>query len=305
MSYLGLLTWPMMALGWVSNQVQRGKASLDRLQMILDTRPKIFDTLDATPLQNADGHIEYRNASFSYRGPSKETSRALEHIDIAVKPGAMLGIVGPPGSGKSTLLSLIPRLYDVSEGAVLVDGNDIRSVKLRDLRNLITFVPQEPFLFAGTIRENILLGNPETSDDVLFSVSEEACLDKDISEFPMGYDTLVGEKGVILSGGQKQRVALARALTNKCPVLLLDDPISQVDTQTGNAIVRALRSKLRKRTVIMASHRLGALTFADQIITLNRGRIVETGTHIELMAAGGYYAETYRLQEIEEGLDAR
>jgi ATP-binding cassette subfamily B protein len=304
-SYLGLLTWPMMALGWVSNLIQRGKASLDRLQVIFDTRPRIADAPDARPLKQALGHIEFKGVTFSYSEAKTGAPSALERIDIRLKPGDMLGIVGPPGSGKSTLLDLIPRLYDVTGGCILLEGEDIRSYRVGDLRSQMTWVPQEPFLFAGTIRENILLGNDEKSASRLFSASREACLHDDVLGFPDGYDTLVGEKGVILSGGQKQRVALARALVNDPPILLLDDPISQVDTRTGDAIVRAIRSRSHDKTVIMASHRLGALSHADQIITLDDGRIVESGTHGELMAAGGYYAETFRLQEIEEAFDAR
>ena len=217
----------------------------------------------------------------------------------------MLGIVGPPGSGKSTLLNLIPRLYDVSEGSILLDGVDIRAFRLQDLRSHMTWVPQEPFLFAGTIRENILLGKDDGDDTRLAYAAREASLHEDILGFPNGYDTLVGERGVILSGGHKQRVALARALLKDPPVLLLDDPISQVDTRTGDAIVRAIRSRSADKTVIMASHRLGVLSFADEIISLENGRIIESGTHDQLMARGGYYAETYRLQEIEEAFDAR
>lgn len=305
MSYLGLLTWPMMALGWVSNLIQRGKASLDRLQVIFDTRPQISDSPEARPIKSLRGHIEFRGVSFSYSGSGKDTPPALHRVDIQLKPGGMLGIVGPPGSGKSTLLSLIPRLYDVSEGAILLDGEDIRSIKLDDLRAQMAWVPQEPFLFAGTIRDNIVLGDDGNLSPRLVSAAGEACLHEDIAEFPSGYDTLVGERGVILSGGQKQRVALARALVKDTPILLLDDPISQVDTQTGDAIIRAIRSRSSNRTVIMASHRLGALSFADQIITMENGRIVESGTHAQLMARGGYYADTYRLQEIEEAIDAR
>ncbi len=302
--YLGLLTWPMMALGWVSNSIQRGKASLDRLQVIFDTRPQIMDAPDARPIKKNEGSIEFRGVSFSYPGAPAGSAPVLDQIDFWLKPGDMLGIVGPPGSGKSTLLNLIPRLYDVSEGEILLDGCDIRKLRLQDLRAGIAAVPQEPFLFAGTIRENILMGNHSDLSTDLFSASRAASLHDDVSEFPAAYHTLVGEKGIILSGGQKQRVTLARALMNDAPILLLDDPISQVDTQTGNAIIRALRSDNRNRTLVMASHRLGALSFADHIITLRNGRIVESGTHAQLMASNGYYAKTYRLQEIEEAFDA-
>lgn len=304
-SYLALLTWPMMALGWVSNLIQRGKASLDRLQSIFDERPVVVDPADARPLPKVHGRIQFRKVAFSYADGASKANDALNRIDISLNSGEMLGIVGPPGSGKTTLLNLIPRLYDVSGGAILLDGIDIRSLKLSDLRAQISWVPQEPFLFAGTIRDNILLGSEDINDAMLFSASREASLDKDIAGFTDGYDTLVGEKGIILSGGQKQRVALARALVKTPPILLLDDPISHVDTRTGDAIIRAIRSRSIKQTVIIASHRIGALSYADQIITLKKGRIIEFGTHGELLSGGGYYSEIFRLQEIEEAYDAR
>ncbi len=303
-SYLGLLTWPMMAMGWVSNLIQRGKASLDRLQKIFDTCPRITDTADARPVGRAGGGIEFRHVSFAYGITSGQSAPVLSEIDFHVKPGGILGIVGPPGSGKSALLGLIPRLYDVTEGGIFLDGNDIRTLKLRDLRANIAFIPQEPFLFAGTIRDNILLNSPESDVSELIPAAREACLHDTVTAFPKGYDTVVGEKGIILSGGQKQRVALARAFMKDAPLLILDDPISQVDTQTGEAIVQAIRSRSSEKTVIMASHRLSALTFADQIISLKNGHVVESGTHNQLMSADGYYAETYRMQEIAEAFDA-
>jgi len=305
-SYLGLLTWPIMAMGWVTNLIQRGKASLDRLEKILNTQPDIADAPDARSVDQLEGDIEIRDISFAYNTHDSKNRNVLSHIDISIEPGQMLGIVGPPGSGKSSLLNLIPRLYDVTEGSISIDGLDIRNLKLTDLRDQIAYAPQEPFLFAGTIGENIHFGKREDTTPELIHAAQEASLHDTVTSFPEGYDTVVGEKGVILSGGQKQRVALARALLSNAPILILDDPVSQVDTQTGNAIISAIRKQAaNRRTIIIATHRLSAIKFADRIISLKDGRIVESGTHETLLAAGGYYAKTYGMQEIEEAANAR
>ncbi|MGD9184308.1 MAG: ABC transporter ATP-binding protein, partial [Desulfobacterales bacterium] len=300
-SYLGLLTWPMMALGWVTNLIQRGKASLDRLNRIMATRPEIVDGPRAKATGRSRGAVAFENVRFVYSaGKYGNGQPVLTDIDLDIQPGSILGIVGPPGSGKTTLLNLIPRLYDVSGGRILLDGEDIRSLKLRDLRAQLTFVPQEPFLFAGSIRQNITLGYPELDDRSLMSAADQAAVHDTITGFPNGYDTIVGEKGIILSGGQKQRIALARALLHTARILVLDDPISQVDLDTGNRMVSTLRAMAGERTILIASHRLSAIRFADTIISLEKGRIAERGTHRELMANNQYYARTYRLQEIEE-----
>jgi ATP-binding cassette subfamily B protein len=296
-SYLGLLTWPMMALGWVTNLIQRGRASLDRLTRILTTRPEILDAPAARPVGRPRGAVGFDNVRFGYGADRTDTTvkPVLDGIDLHIAPGQTLGIVGPPGSGKTSLLNLIPRLYDVSEGHIRLDGVDIRS-----LRAQIAFVPQEPFLFAGSIRHNITLGRSGVDQRALVEAAQRAAVHDTIVAFPNAYDTLVGEKGVILSGGQKQRIGLARALLHDSPILILDDPISQVDLETGNRIVAVLRAMARDRTTLIASHRLSALRFADAIVTLENGRIVESGTHRDLMANDRYYARTYRLQEIEE-----
>ena len=208
--------------------------------------------------------------------------------------------MGPPGSGKTTLLSLIPRIFDISKGRIIIDGIDIRDMQVRNLRSQIAFVPQEPFLFADTIWKNITFDNQTISDVELMGATEEACVYDTVKSFPDGFETIVGEKGIILSGGQKQRIALARAFIHKPRILLLDDPISQVDMETGNTIINTIRSKAARSTVIIVSHRLSAVRFADRILTLAKGRILESGTHDELMANHGYYAKTFRLQEIEE-----
>jgi len=300
-SYLGILTWPMMALGWVTNLIQRGRASLDRLNGILQIQPEIADLPDAKPLHRIKGSIIFKNVSFSYK---HGLIPVLSEIDINLEHGKILGIVGPPGSGKTTFLSLIPRLYDVSHGQILLDKKDVKSIQISQLRSRISFVSQEPFLFAGTVRENIILGNNNIKKEELIRASAMAALYKTIKSFPDGFDTVAGEKGVILSGGQKQRIALARAFLRDTPILILDDPISQVDLETGASILKSIRAMAGLKAIIIVSHRLSAVRFADQIITLDKGSIVESGTHTRLMENNRYYAKTFRLQEIEEGLAA-
>ena len=304
-SYLGLLTWPMMALGWVTNLIQRGRASLDRINKILQTVPEIRDGQDARDLARVNGHIVFENVSFSYAFKENVAGTAtLSNIDLSIKPGQVLGIIGPPGCGKSTLIGLLPRLYDNQQGKILLDGNDIRTLKISDLRSHIAFIPQEPFLFAGTIRDNITFGNREITDERLEKAVKDAALYETIHSFAAGYETVVGEKGIILSGGQKQRIALARCLLKDTAILILDDPISQVDLETGTAIINTIRKTAGSKTIVIVSHRLSAVNYADCIISLDQGRIAESGTHRQLMDSDNYYAETFRLQEIEEELNA-
>lgn len=298
-SYLALLTWPMMALGWVTNLIQRGKASLDRLAEIFQTRPSIVESDRARSPDSVRGRIVFERVDFAYR----KQPPVLSNLNLQIEPQTTLGIVGPPGSGKSTLLQLIPRLYDVDGGGIRLDGIDLRDVKIAALRSRIAYVPQEPFLFAGTIRDNITLG-VDVSRARLDEVAALAALSDTIAELPRGYDTVVGEKGVILSGGQKQRIALARGLLIPAPILLLDDPISQVDMETGRNIIESLQQVAASRTTLIVSHRMSALRNADRMITLAGGRIVEEGDHETLIAKDGYYARSYRLQEIEEDLYA-
>jgi len=297
-SYLGLLTWPMMALGWVVNLIQRGTASLDRINKILETRSEINDIPDAVSMKTAGNMIVFDNVTFSY-GP--DTAPVLDGIDLTVSYGQSLGIVGPPGSGKTTLLSLIPRIFDTSQGRILIGNTDIRNMQISDLRSQISFMPQEPFLFAGTIRENIAFGDRQVVTTVLMKAVDDANLTATIQSFPNECETVVGEKGVILSGGQKQRIALARSLLQETPILILDDPVSQVDMETGSAIITTIRAVAGQRTVFIVSHRISAVQHADTIIVLNNGRIVESGTHEKLLEQNQYYAQTFRLQEIEEG----
>ncbi|GAB6097249.1 ABC transporter ATP-binding protein [Desulfatiferula olefinivorans] len=298
-SYLGLLTWPMMALGWMTNLIQRGRASLDRLALILDERPDIAAGGEAL-CPDGTG-IRFEDVAFSYPGGP---SPVLTGITLSVAPGRVLGVVGPPGSGKTTLLHLIPRVFDVSRGRLVIGGQDVRDLSPSDLRARISFMPQEPFLFEGRVRDNILIGNTPATDMALSEAVRRAFLHHDIKQFPNGLDTLVGERGVILSGGQKQRVALARTLLHNRPIMIFDDPISQVDTQTGAAVIDGLRLLGRDTCVLISSHRLSAVRHADEIIVLDQGRIVERGTHDQLMTLGGYYAGTSNRQAMEEGCDA-
>jgi len=300
-SYLGLLTWPMMAMGWVISLIQRGRASLDRINNILSMKPEIDDATDAKSFKQIKNNMVFENVSFSY---TNNTPLILSNINIKLKHGAILGIIGPQGSGKTTLLSLMPRLFDVSSGRILIDGINISRILLRDLRSLISFMPQEPFLFAGSIKQNILLGSGETKDSQLISAAEKAALYDTVRLFPKGFDTIVGEKGIVLSGGQKQRISLARALIHDRPIMILDDPVSQVDMETGNLIIKTVKSMAGGKTIIIVSHRLSAVRFADLIISLDKGRIVESGTHEHLMKNNRYYAKTFRLQEIEEEFNA-
>jgi ATP-binding cassette subfamily B protein len=300
-SYLGLLTWPMMALGWVTNLIQRGRASLERVHAILATTADIHTAPEAEPLKAPRGEIAFEAVGFRYPGrPGTTPAAALEAIDLCIAAGSVLGIVGPPGSGKTTLLSLIPRLYDATAGRVRLDGHEVLRLRLEDLRAAVAFMPQEPFLFAGTLRDNITFGDPAVSEERLAAAAAAAALLDTVRSFPQGFDTVVGERGVMLSGGQKQRVALARCMLADAPVMVLDDPISQVDFETGAEITKTLRRLAGRKTILIASHRLSALAFSDRIVVLDRGRVTAAGRHAELMQTSDYYARTYRLQEIEE-----
>jgi ATP-binding cassette subfamily B protein len=255
----------------------------------------------ARRLETPRGEIVFEHVAFTY--PQSSTP-ALADIDLRIEAGSVLGIVGPPGSGKTTLLSLIPRLYDPVAGSLRVDGCDVRRLCIEQLRAAIACLPQEPFLFAGTIRENITFGDPAVSEQRLIEAARTAALLETVNGLAQGFDTVIGERGVMLSGGQKQRVALARCLLADAPILLLDDPISQVDFETGETITQALRRLAGRRTILIASHRISALAFADRIIVLEHGRLTAAGRHSRLMDLSDYYARTYRLQEIEEGRDA-
>src|SRR3954468_11071330 len=300
--YLAMLVWPMIALGWAVNLVQRGAASMGRINELFREAPAITGAAAPISLPPASGAraLEFRSVWFSYPG-ARERGWVLQDVSFRVEPGSSLAIVGPTGSGKSTLVDLIVRTYDPDRGAVLIDGVDVRQLSLEELRRAVGFVPQETFLFGETLRRNILLGSPD--DGRLEQVSEVAQLTEALPALPEGYDTMLGERGINLSGGQKQRAAIARALAQDPPLFVLDDALSAVDTNTEARILAGLRGALAGRTSIIVSHRLVAVGGADMLLVLDGGRIVERGTHAELLSAGGRYWELLRRQQMEEELE--
>lgn len=299
--FLGRLAWPMIALGWVINLAQRGVASLGRIRDILDVEPAIRDEEPLVDPGEIRGQVSFRHLSFAFRPDSQPV---LTDIDFEVPAGATVALVGRTGSGKSTLLSLLPRLIDPPHGRLLVDGIDVRHLPLARLRESIGMVPQETFLFSATIRENIALGRPEATVEEVAEAARLAGLDTDLGQFPQGLETIVGERGITLSGGQKQRVTLARALLRQPRILLLDDCLSAVDTHTEEQILHNLRTVFHGRTVFLVSHRISTVKEADLILVLDHGRILERGTHAQLIAHGGLYADLHQRQLLEEELAA-
>jgi ATP-binding cassette subfamily B protein len=297
--YLMYLIWPIIALGWVTNIVQRGLASLGRLWTIFRAEPQIDDHA-ARPeiLPTLRGEIEFRHLNFSYNG-----KLILKDINLHIPAGRTVAIVGATGSGKSTFVSLIPRLYDAPPGAILIDGVSIRQIPLATLRRHIGFVSQEPFLFSETVKNNIRFGAPEAGEAEVVRAAEISNIVAEIQSFPKGFDTMVGERGLTLSGGQKQRVTISRAVLRDPRILILDDALSSVDTDTEERILNQLTGILAGRTAILISHRISTIRNADEIVVLDQGTIVEQGSHEELLALGGYYAELYNKQLIEEALE--
>jgi ATP-binding cassette subfamily B protein len=308
-SYLVMLSWPMIAFGWVTNMLQRGMASWKRMLEVLDASSDISDAgvSDAGRNVALAGAIEIRDLTFAYPGTGRPV---LEHVSLRIEPGQTVAFVGATGSGKSTMIALLPRLHQPPAGTVFIDGVDVNEIPLSRLRGAIGFVPQEPFLFSDTIAENIAFGVQagDVHGDVIArrvrGAAAIARLDKDVESFPKGYDTTVGERGITLSGGQKQRTALARAVMVDPRILILDDALSAVDTYTEEEILGRLRDVMRQRTSIIVAHRVSTVRDADQIFVLDRGHVVERGTHDQLVARDGLYAALYRKQLLEEELAA-
>ncbi|MGD0892768.1 MAG: ABC transporter ATP-binding protein [Terracidiphilus sp.] len=299
-TYMILLIWPIIAVGWVVNLFQRGTASVQRIDELLQAEPAINDSA-ADPAIKADtvlhGEIEFRNLSFSYG-----ETQVLRDVSLKIPAGSSLAIVGPTGSGKSTLVNLIPRLFEVADGALLVDGRPVREYPLATLRHNIGMVPQETFLFSDTIRENLAFGVPNATTEELLKAAESAHIRQEFEEFPKGFETMVGERGTTLSGGQKQRSAIARALLRRPAILILDDALASVDTYTEERILGGLRDYTAASTTILISHRVSTVRNADQIAVLVDGTVVELGRHDELLERDGYYASLYHKQQLEEEL---
>ncbi|RKY87826.1 ABC transporter ATP-binding protein [candidate division KSB1 bacterium] len=299
MSYLMMLVWPMVALGWVLNIFQRGSASMKRFKSILDVKPDIKDDNNTDySIKNIYGEIEFRNLYFSYND-----TVVLKNINLKIKKGMTLGIIGPTGSGKTTLVSLIPRLFDCKDNTLFIDGVNIKKIPLKVLRGSIGFVPQETFLFSETIKENIGYSLDQMNENMVKEAAKVSRVSKDIEEFPQKYETLLGERGINLSGGQKQRTAISRAIIKNPKILILDDALSSVDTKTEEEILENLKDFLKTRTCIIVSHRISTIKNSDLIIVLDNGEIVERGTHSELIKKDGLYASIHKKQLLTRELE--
>ncbi len=301
-AYLNVLAWPTAAFGWMLSLVERGRAAMKRLEEILKTDPAITSPAEPLPLGRLKKGIEFRDVSFAY-ARQQNGHAILDDINFSLPVGRSVGLVGRIGAGKSTLAHLVPRLFDVSFGAILMDGQDIRKFSLRELRRTLGYVPQDPFLFSTSLRRNLTFGRDEVSDEELARAVKIAKLDRDLEIFPQGVNTIVGERGVTLSGGQKQRATLARALVMDPPVLILDDCLSSVDAQTEAEILQQLKGILKEKTCLIISHRISAVKEADEILVLDEGKIIERGSHEELVRRGGVYADLYQQQQLSDELE--
>ncbi len=298
LAYLQMLIWPMLGAGFTINMIQRAGASLGRINRILEEEPDIqsppADQMVRKPIR---GEISIRNLNYTYPGVEKEV---LKDFNIDIPSGSILGILGKTGSGKSTLVQLLPRILDPPPGMVFIDGLDVRSYDLTVLRNAISTVPQETFLFSTSIRGNIAFGSRNGNGELVREVAAISTIERDFSAFPAGSETVVGERGITLSGGQKQRVAISRALASDASIYIFDDSLSSVDTETEDAILKDLLPFLKGKTLILISHRISTLKTTDRIVVLEDGRIAQLGSHEELLAQKGFYADIYRLQQLEE-----
>jgi ATP-binding cassette subfamily B protein len=301
-AYLNVLAWPTAAFGWMFSLVERGRAAMKRLEELFKIEPAIADGGSTRPARGLKHGIEFRDVSFTYER-QKNGHGALRGINFFLPVGRSVGLVGRIGSGKSTAAQLLPRLFDVSDGQILLDGQDIRRLSLRDLRRLLGYVPQDPFLFSTSLRRNLAFGRDDVAEAELERAAAIAKLDRDLETFPEKLDTVVGERGVTLSGGQKQRATLARALVIDPPVLILDDCLSSVDAQTEAEILHGLRAILKEKTCLIISHRISAVKEADEILVLDDGRIIERGNHEALVRRGGVYADLYQQQRLSEELE--
>ncbi|MGB1404249.1 MAG: ABC transporter ATP-binding protein [Flavobacteriaceae bacterium] len=290
--YVNMLTWPVAVVGWITSIVQQAEASQKRINAFLEKQPEIISGKGVfSPIQ---GTIEFKNVSLQY----PETGiKALDQVNLTIPAGSTLGIIGNIGSGKSTLLDTLVRLYDPSEGSILIDGHDLKTFQLEELRSAVGYVPQNAFLFSEQIEENIRFGNPEASQEAIREAAQKSAVHDNITQFKEGYKTLLGERGVTLSGGQIQRVSIARALIKDPQILLLDDCLSAVDTDTEEEILKHLRSVSKNKTTLIVSHRISSLKHADQIVVFENGKIVQQGKHADLIEVGGYYKELFEIQQ--------